>query len=135
VQLQPLPVRRPDDFDEAFKSAIDGRAEGLIVVSTRLLLTQRQKIIEFTTGARIPAVGNWEDWAKDGLLLTYGPNTDDAMRGIATYVDKILKGTQPADLPIERPTRFELVINSGAAQTFGLKFPNSILARVDKVIE
>jgi putative ABC transport system substrate-binding protein len=128
-------VRRPDDFDEAFKSAIDGRAEGLIVVSTRLLLTQRQKIIEFTTGARIPAVGNWGDWAKDGLLLTYGPNTDDAMRGIATYVDKILKGTQPADLPIERPTRFELVINSGAAQTFGLKFPNSILARADKVIE
>jgi putative tryptophan/tyrosine transport system substrate-binding protein len=103
VQLQPLPVRRPDDFDH--KSAIDGRAEGLIVVSTRLLLTQRKKIIEFTTGARIPAVGSWGDWAKDGLLLTYGPNTDDAMRGIATYVDKILKGTRPADLPIERPTR------------------------------
>jgi putative ABC transport system substrate-binding protein len=75
------------------------------------------------------------DWAKDGLLLTYGPNTDDAMRGIATYVDKILKGTRPADLPIERPTRFELVINPGAAQTFGLKFPNSILARADRVIE
>jgi putative ABC transport system substrate-binding protein len=135
VQLQPLPVRRPDDFDAAFKSAIDGQAEGLIVVSTRLLLMQRKKIIEFTTGASIPAVGNWGDWAKDGLLLTYGPNTDDAMRGIATYVDKILKGTRPADLPIERPTRFELIINSGAAQTFGLKFPNSILARADKVIE
>jgi putative ABC transport system substrate-binding protein len=135
VQLQPLPVRRPDDFDEAFKSAIDARAEGLIVISSRLLLTRRQKIIEFTTGARIPAVGNWGDWAKDGLLLTYGPNTEDAMRGIATYVDKILKGTQPADLPIERPTRFELVINSGAAQTLGLEVPTSILARADKVIE
>ena len=68
-------------------------------------------------------------------MLTYGPNTEDAMRGIATYVDKILKGTRPADLPIERPTRFELVINPGAAQTFGLKFPNSILARADRVIE
>jgi putative ABC transport system substrate-binding protein len=135
VQLQPLPVRRPDDFDAAFKSAIDGQAEGLIVVSTRLLLMQRKKIIEFTTGASIPAVGSWGDWAKDGLLLTYGPNTDDAMRGIATYVDKILKGTRPADLPIERPTRFELVVNSGAAQRFGLTFPNSILARADKVIE
>jgi putative ABC transport system substrate-binding protein len=135
VQLQPLPVRRPDDFDQAFRSATDGRAEGLIVVSTRLLLMQRKKIIEFTTGARIPAVGSWGDWAKDGLLLTYGPNTDDAMRGIATDVDKILKGTRPADLPIERPTRFELVINPGAAQTFGLKFPNSILARADRVIE
>jgi putative ABC transport system substrate-binding protein len=135
VQLQPLPVRRPDDFDEAFKSAIDAQAEGLIVVSSRLLLTRRQKIIEFTTGARIPAVGNWGDWAKDGLLLTYGPNTEDAMRGIATYVDKILKGTHSADLPIERPTRFELVVNSGAAQTLGLKIPTSILARADKVIE
>jgi putative ABC transport system substrate-binding protein len=135
VQLQPLPVRRPDDFDEAFKSAIDGRAEGLIVVSTRLLLTQRQKIIEFAINAHIAAVGNWGDWAKDGLLLTYGPNTDDAMRGIATYVDKILKGAQPADLPVERPTRFELVINSGAAQKLGVTFPNSILARADKVIE
>jgi putative ABC transport system substrate-binding protein len=135
VQLQPLPVRRPDDFDEAFKSAIDGRAEGLIVVSSRLLLTQRQKIIEFAINAHIAAVGNWGDWAKDGLLLTYGPNTDDAMRGIATYVDKILKGAQPADLPVERPTRFELVINSGAAQKLGVTFPNSILARADKVIE
>jgi putative ABC transport system substrate-binding protein len=77
VQLQPLPVRRPDDFDEASKSAIDGRAEGLIVVSRRLLLTQRQKIIEFAINAHIPAVGNWGDWAKDGLLLTYGPNTDE----------------------------------------------------------
>jgi putative ABC transport system substrate-binding protein len=135
VQLQPLPVRRPDDFDEASKSAIDGRAEGLIVVSRRLLLTQRQKIIEFAINAHIPAVGNWGDWAKDGLLLTYGPNTDDAMRGIATYVDKIVKGAQPADLPIERPTRFELVINSGAARKLGVTFPNSILARADEVIE
>jgi putative ABC transport system substrate-binding protein len=135
VQLLPLPVRRSEDFDGAFKSALDGRAEGLIVVSARLLLTQRRKIIEFATNARVPAVGSWGDWAKDGLLLTYGPNTDDAMLGIATYVDKILRGTQPADLPIERPTRFELVINTRAAQTFGLEFPNSILARADKVIE
>lgn len=135
VQLLPLPVRRPDDFDGAFKSAVDGRAEGLIVVSTRLLLTQRRKIIEFATNTRVPAVGSWGDWAKDGLLLTYGPNTDDAMHGIATYVDKILRGSQPADLPIQRPTRFELVINTRTAQTFGLEFPNSILVRADKVIE
>jgi putative tryptophan/tyrosine transport system substrate-binding protein len=135
VQLQPLPVRRPNEFDEAFKLALEDRAEGLIVVSTRLLLTQRRKIIEFAAGARIPAVGSWGDWAKDGLLLTYGPNPADAMRRIAVYVDKILKGTQPADLPIERPSRFELVINSGTARTLGIKFPNSILARADEVIE
>jgi putative ABC transport system substrate-binding protein len=135
LQLQPLPVRRLDDFDGAFKSAVDGRAEGLILVSSRLLLTQRRKIIEFTTSAHLPAVGSWGDWTKDGLLLSYGPNTGDAMRGIAIYVDKLLKGTKPADLPIERPSRFELVINTGAAQSLGLKFPNSILARADKVIE
>jgi putative ABC transport system substrate-binding protein len=135
LKLQPLPVRRPDDFDGAFKSAVDGQAEGLVLVSTRLLLTQRRKIIDFTTSARVPAIGSWGDWAKDGLLLTYGPNTDDAMRSIAIFVDKLLKGTQAADLPIERPTRFELVINTGAAQRYGLKFPNSILARADKVIE
>jgi putative tryptophan/tyrosine transport system substrate-binding protein len=136
VDLQSLEVRRPSDFDGAFKAAIDQRAEGLILVSSRLLLAQRQKIKEFTITTRIPAVGNWGDWAaKDGFLFTYGPNTDDAMRGIATYVNKILRGARPADLPIERPTRFELVVNAKAAQAFGIELPNSIITRADKVIE
>lgn len=136
VELQSLEVRRPSDFDGAFKAAIDQRAEGLILVSSRLLLAQRQKIREFTITTRIPAVGNWGDWAaKDGFLFTYGPNTDDAMRGIATYVNKILRGARPADLPIERPTRFELVVNAKTAQAFGIKLPDSIIARADKVIE
>lgn len=136
VELQSLEVRRPSDFDGAFKAAIDQRAEGLILVSSRLLLAQRQKIREFTITTRIPAVGNWGDWAaKDGFLFTYGPNTDDAMRGIATYVNKILRGARPADLPIERPTRFELVVNAKTAQAFGIKLPDSIITRADKVIE
>jgi putative tryptophan/tyrosine transport system substrate-binding protein len=136
VELQSLEVRRPSDFDGAFKAAIDQRAEGLILVSSRLLLAQRQKIKEFTITTRIPAVGNWGDWAaKDGFLFTYGPNTDDAMRGIATYVNKILRGARPADLPIERPTRFELVVNAKTAQAFGIKLPDSIITRADKVIE
>ena len=136
VKLLSLEVRRPSDFDGAFKAAIDQRAEGLILVSSRLLLAQRQKIKEFTITTRIPAVGNWGDWAvKDRFLFTYGPNTDDAMRGIATYVNKILRGARPADLPIERPTRFELVVNAKAAQAFGIKLPDSIITRADKVIE
>ena len=136
VELQSLEVRRPSDFDGAFKAAIDQRAEGLILVSSRLLLAQRQKIKEFTITTRIPAVGNWGDWAaKDGFLFTYGPNTDEAMRGIATYVNKILRGARPADLPIERPTRFELVVNAKTAQAFGIKLPDSIITRADKVIE
>jgi putative ABC transport system substrate-binding protein len=136
VELQSLEVRRPSDFDGAFKAAIDQRAEGVILVSSRLLLAQRQKIKEFTITTRIPAAGNWGDWAaKDGFLFTYGPNTDDAMRGIATYVNKILRGARPADLPIERPTRFELVVNAKTAQAFGIKLPDSIITRADKVIE
>lgn len=135
VQIQSVEVRRLSDFDGAFKSAIDSRAEGLIIVSTRLLLMQRMKIAEFLTKNRIPAAGGWGDWAKDGLLLTYGPNTDDAMRRIAIYVDKILKGARPSDLPIERPTRFELVINMKTAKALGVNFPASLLARADEVIE
>ena len=104
------------------------------MVSTRLLLMQRKKIIEFTTGARIPAVGSWGDWAKDGLLLTYGPNSDDAMRGIATYVDKILKDAKPGDLPVEQPIKFEMVINLKTAKQIGLTIPPNVLARADKVI-
>ena len=135
VRLQSLEVRRPVDFDRAFNAAIDERAEGLIIVSTRLLLQQRRQIAEFGAKNRIVMAGNWRDWTKDGLLLTYGPNPTEAMRRIAVYVDKILKGVRPADLPMERPTRFELVINMKIAKALGIKFPNSILARADEVIE
>ncbi|MEA2863868.1 MAG: hypothetical protein QOC84_1824 [Bradyrhizobium sp.] len=79
--------------------------------------------------------GNWSDWANNGLLLTYGPNPADAMRHIAYYIDKILRGARPADLPVERPTRFELTVNLNTAKLLGIKLPNSILARADQVIE
>ena len=135
VQIQSLEVRRPGDFDGAFQAAIGNRAEGLIIVSTRLLLMQRPKIAEFVANSRLPAAGGWGDWAKDGLLLTYGPNTDEAMRRISIYVDKILKGARPSDLPIERPTRFELVVNVKTAKALGIEIPPAMLARADEVIE
>lgn len=135
VQLQSLEVRRPGDFDGAFEAARRARAEGLIIVSTRLLLLQRQKIVQFGAENRIIMAGNWADWAKDGLLLTYGPNPAAAMRRIAFYLDKVIRGVSPADLPMERPTRFELTINQKAANTLGIKFPNTMLARADAVIE
>jgi putative tryptophan/tyrosine transport system substrate-binding protein len=96
---------------------------------------QRQKIVEFGTKNRIIMAGNWSDWAKDGMLLTYGPNPADAMRRVPFYVDKIIKGARPADLPMERPTRFELIINQKTAMTLGIKFPDAILARADGVID
>jgi putative tryptophan/tyrosine transport system substrate-binding protein len=135
VKLQSLEVRQPGDFDGAFDAAIRERAEGLIIVSSRLLLQQRQRIVGFGVKNRIIMAGNWADWAKDGLLLTYGPSPADAMRRIAYYIDKVIKGAHPADLPMERPTRFELTINQGTATTLGIKFPNAMLARADGVVE
>ncbi|HEV7635665.1 MAG TPA: ABC transporter substrate-binding protein [Bradyrhizobium sp.] len=135
VALQSLEVRRPGDFEPASKAAADQRAEGLIIVSTRLLLQQRQQIVSFGSRSRIIMAGNWSDWANNGLLLTYGPNPADAMRHIAYYIDKILRGARPADLPVERPTRFELTVNLNTAKLLGIKLPNSILARADQVIE
>lgn len=135
VRLQSLEVRRAGDFEGAFKAVRAERAEGLVIVSTRLLFQQRQEIAEFGARNRIPMAGGWGDWTKDGFLLTYGPNTAEAMRRIPVYIDKILKGARPADLPVERPTRFELVINTKTARTLGVKIPNSVLLRADRVIE
>ena len=135
VEVLSLEVRQPADFDGAFKAALDQRVEGLIVVSTRLLLRQRQKILAFAQSSRIPTIGSWGDWARDGLLLAYGPNTEVTMRRVAEYVDKILKGARPADLPIERPTRFELAVNLKTAGSLGLTVPPALLARADTVFE
>ncbi len=79
--------------------------------------------------------GNWEEWAKDGLLLTYGPSTSELMRRVAAYIDKILKGARPSDLPVERPTRFELALNLKVAKTLGITLPNSLVTRADTLLE
>jgi putative tryptophan/tyrosine transport system substrate-binding protein len=135
VEVQSLEVRRPEDFAGAFKSTLDQHAEGLIVVSTRLLLTQRAKILAFAATSGIPTIGSWGDWARDGLLLSYGPNTVEIMRRVAVFVDKILKGAGPAAIPIERPARFELVVNLRTAKANRLTIPPTLLARADEVIE
>jgi putative ABC transport system substrate-binding protein len=127
-------VRRPADFEEAFRAALAERVEGLLIIASRVLLQQRRQIAEFVRNNRIAAAGGWGDWTKDGLLLTYGPNTADPLRRIATYIDKILKGANAGDLPIERPTQFELIINLKTANAFGLTLPASFLARADEVI-
>lgn len=134
VQLQSLEVRRPDDFDKAFKAALAERAEGLVVVSSRLISRQRQQIAEFAAKNRIIVAGGWGEWTKDGALLTYGPNTAELMQRIAIQIGKIIKGARPSDLPMERPTHFELVINLKTAKMFGLTMPPTLLSRADQVI-
>jgi len=133
IKLQSLAVRKAGDFDAAFEAAISEGAEGLITVSSRLLLQRRNKIAEFGAKNRIIMAGSWGDW--EGMALTYGPNQAVAARRLAYYVDKILKGARPADLPMERPTRFEMIINQKVATALGIKFPPSILARADGIIE
>jgi putative ABC transport system substrate-binding protein len=95
----------------------------------------RQRILEFAGKNRLPVIGDWGRWAPDGALLSYGPDPNDMVRRTAIYVDKILKGARAADLPVERPTKFELVINLKTAKQLGVTIPPNVLARADKVIK
>jgi len=135
IQLVPLDVRRADDFESAFLAALRARADALVAVGDALLLTHRARIVDFAAKNRLPAMYTNEDYMDAGGLMSYGPNFADMFRRAATYVDKILKGAKPGDLPIEQPTKFELVINLKTAKALGLTIPPSILSGADQVIE
>ena len=135
VHIQSLEARRPEDFDGAFQSATRARADALMVVSSRFMNLSRSRILEFVSKRRIPLVTGWGPWVRAGGLLSYGPDLDALMKRAASHVDKILKGAKPADLPIEQPTKFELVINLKTAKALGLTIPQSVLGRADQVIE
>jgi len=135
IQVQSLEARRPEDFDGAFQSATRPRADALMVVSSRFMNVSRSRILEFVSKERIPLVTGWGPWVRAGGLLSYGPDLDALMKRAASFVDKILKGAKPADLPIELPTKFELVINLKTAKALGLTIPPALLARADQVIE
>jgi putative ABC transport system substrate-binding protein len=135
VQLQSLEVREQSDFEGAFQAATRERAEALIVVGSRGMFLQRQQIRDFTARNRLILVGNPRWLSEVGGLLTYGPNTTELHRLAAGYVDKILKGAKPADLPMQQPETFELVINLKASKELGITIPGTLLARADEVIE
>ena len=135
VHIQSLEVRRPEDFDGAFQAATRARSEALMVVSSRLMNLNRPRILEFASKQRIFLVTGWGPWARAGSLMSHGPDLDILVRRAATHVDKILKGAKPADLPVEQPTKFELVINTKTAKALGLTIPPSLLLRADQVIE
>jgi putative tryptophan/tyrosine transport system substrate-binding protein len=135
VQLDRLAVRGPADFDGAFMAATQGRIDALYVVSSRLTLQNLGRIANFVAENRLPLAGGFGAWAKQHGLLSYGPNVEDMTRRAVAYIDRILKGTKPADLPVQQPTRFELVINLRTAKALGLDVPLQLQQLADEVIE
>jgi putative ABC transport system substrate-binding protein len=133
VQLQPLEVPSPDKFDSAFWAATKGHAEALIVLGSPVLAQPR--IAHLATKSRLPLISQFKEISEAGGLMAYGPSRLDMGRRAATFVDKILKGSKPADLPVERPTKFEFVINLKVAKQIGLTIPPNVLVRADRVIK
>jgi ABC-type uncharacterized transport system substrate-binding protein len=135
IALQPLEVSRPEDFDVAFASATAANAAGLIVFDDVLTVTHRPRIVALAASHRLPAMYGLREFPSDGGLMSYGASFAALFRRAATYVDKILKGARPANLPVEQPTTFELVINLKTAKALGLIVPPTLLAQADEVIE
>lgn len=135
VQVQSLEVRSPADFDGALRAAGEGRAEALVVVSSRLMGFGRQRIIEMAARQRMPVVSGWGPWAESGALLSYGPDLDTLVRRAATHVDRILRGASPANLAVEQPTKFDLVLNLRTAAALGLTMSPTLRAQASRIIE
>ncbi len=135
VTLLPVDARGPHEFDGAFATMIKERAQGLVELPDPMFLTERNRLTDLAVRNRLPAIYGFKEHAAAGGLMAYGVNLRDSYRRAATYVDKILKGAKPADLPIEQPTKFELVINLKTAKALGLTIPPSLLLRADQVIE
>ena len=135
VRLQFVEARGPADFDRAFSDMTRARAGALTVLPSNMFVTERRRLVDLAAKNRLPAVYPWREAVDAGGLMAYGANLPDLFRRAATYVDKILKGAKPADLPVEQPTKFELVINLKTAKALGLAIPQSLLQRADEVIQ
>jgi putative ABC transport system substrate-binding protein len=135
LQLQMLEARGPDAFDSTFAAMTRERTGALFVLADPIFLLNRTRLAELAVKHRLPAIYGLREHVEAGGLMAYAPSVADLLRRAATYVDKILKGAKPADLPVEQPTRFELVINLKTAKALGLPIPQSVLMRADKVIE
>ena len=135
MKLQYLTVRTPSEFKDAFDAITKERATALITFPDARTMAQRKEIAEFSAKRRLPSMFGWAEFVEAGGLMSYGPNLLDSWRRVAVYVDKILKGAKPADLPVEQPTKFEFVINLKAAKQIGLTIPPNVLARADRVIK
>ena len=136
VKLIPLVFQGPEDFEDAFRSATKERANGFISrLRPGASSADRKRVVELTMKNRLPSISNVTSWADAGGLMSYGSDPDVSYRRAAVYVDKILKGAKPSDLPVEAPTKFELVINLKTAKQIGLTIPPNVVARADRVIK
>ena len=135
VRVQSLEVRGAGDFDPAFRAAAAEGAEAIIVVSSRLMSFNRQRILELAARQRLPVVAGWGPWVEGGGLLSYGPDLNATARRAAAYVDRVLKGANPANLPVEQPTKFDLIINLRTAKALGLTIPASLRLQAAHVVE
>ena len=135
LQVQSLEIRSLEDFDSGFATATREVVHGLTMTLNPFINTYRPRILEFVANNRLPAIFGVPDMVEAGGLMSYGPDYGEHFRRVATYVDKILKGAKPADLPVEQPTRFQFVINLKAAKQIGLTIPPNVLARADRVIK
>ena len=135
VKLQYLDVLSPKDIETAFRAASKEQADAVFVLGGPVFNSQRTQIAELAVKSRLPAIYHSPEFVEAGGLMTYGVSYTDLDRRAATYVDKILKGAKPADLPVEQPTKFELIINLKAAKQIGLTIPPNVLVRADRVIK
>jgi putative ABC transport system substrate-binding protein len=135
LRLQVLEVKTPSDLNPAFQAAAKGRADALIELPAHVFHEHEKQLVDFAARNRLPAVFHTRDFVEAGGLMSYGAHYPDLYRRVAVYVDKILKGAKPGDLPVEQPTKFELVLNMKTAKALGLTIPPSLLMRADQLIE
>jgi putative ABC transport system substrate-binding protein len=135
LRLVSLDARGPDDFDRVFADVVKQHADALLVVAESMFVLHRTRLAELALKHRVPTIYGLRENVEAGGLMSFGPTLSSASRRSATFVDKILKGTKPADLPVEQPTKFELVINLKTAKALGLAIAPSVLLRADRIIE
>jgi putative ABC transport system substrate-binding protein len=135
VKLQYVDVVDPKDIGTAFRAASKGRADAVLVMTSGIINSQRTQVVELAVKSRVPAIYFWSDFVEAGGLMSYATSITDLDRRAATYVDKILKGRSPADLPVEQPMKFEFIVNVKAAKQIRLTIPPNVLARADRIIK
>jgi putative ABC transport system substrate-binding protein len=133
--VQTVGVREPDDFEIAFEAMNDDMPDAILMVTDSLTNLNRKRVFDFAAAHRLPAIYEFDALARDGGLMSYGPDFDESFGRVAALVDRVLKGAKPADLPFEQPTHFKLVINLKTAKALGRDIPPTLLALADEVIE